>query len=182
MANPALPNRQKAAPENLPAGALISSAQVLTFQPGLYSVEMHVVRNAGTVSGFSLPLARIDQLPSSLGRATVAALADGGWLSATDNTVFIRVVTDVADILLTTYRTTELPAPELRIKAIRSIGPLDEKVGSRPSQMHSDDPPATPREDLPLAVLAHIEKLGDVTVGRWRMGRCAEVRLLGRRF
>jgi hypothetical protein len=162
---PPLAQAAQAAPRTAaadpPQGQLLSSAQILSFQPGLYAVEIQVERAVVTAGGLQLPAARIDQLPSSAGRAIVAALSEGGWLSLADTTLFVRVVGEAADVLLTTYRIGGLPAPEVRIKAIRRVGAV-EPESARPVP---EPAPPVRWEALTLAVLAHVEKLGDITVG-----------------
>jgi len=166
----AIPPVAQAAPRaapaaELPQGQLLASAQILAFQPGLYAVEIHMERSVLTAAGLQLPAARIDPLPHSAGRAIVAALSEGGWLSLADSTLFVRVVGDVADVLLTTYRIVGLPAPEVRIKAIRQVGAVEPAEPPGAAAAAAAAAPAVRREALKLAVLVHVERLGDVTVG-----------------
>ena len=148
---------------------LEATAQVLTFESGMYAVDFHAPRTLAIGLGLPLPCARLDAIqPGALmdGRAIVSVTAEGGWLSHGDLPAFVRVVGGKAGVLLTIYKSAgDMPFPELRVRYIRDdlqfepiappADPLGDTVGSE--------------ESLPAQVLVHAQERGDVRVraGEW---------------
>jgi hypothetical protein len=144
----------------LPA-RLEATAQVLDFEPGLYSVEILSAETTRAREGLVLPCLKLEPItPFSpgAGRAFVAALSEGGVLAPGAHPTYVRAEGGKASVLLTIYKVAGARvAPELRV---RMIGGAEQ--------------PAARQEEagLPsvkLTVLAHIERTGDVTGegGRW---------------
>ncbi len=147
-------------------GQVQASAQILTFEPGLYAIDIHAAQTGMTESGLTLPCARLDPIDAGIGRAVVVALSAGGWISPSDGTMFLRVLNDATDIVLTTYRLSgTAPALDLRIRAIRSIGAIE--MGGVPVARGAAPARADAQSlaHVTLTVLAHVERLGDVMMG-----------------
>jgi hypothetical protein len=157
---PASAARDATTPTDPAVGQVHSSAQILTFLPGLYAAELQVPAGLPK-SGFSLPCARLDPVDPVARAGVVMTLSAGGWLSAAEPTLFLRVSDHAAHIMLTTYRGGQAPAPELRIRAIRSIGAV-EIAPANPAlaALTSETPDAAS-----LTLLVHVENRGDIVVG-----------------
>jgi hypothetical protein len=147
------------------SGQLQTSGQILTFEPGLYAVDIRGKGRRAQGNAFSLPCARLDPIQSGPGRATVSTLSEGGWLAFTDQTMFLQVVDSPVDVLLTTYRGAGAPgAPELTIKAIRGVVAADASV-DEDGLLRTNSAGANQGVAAPLTLMAHVEKIGDVCVG-----------------
>jgi hypothetical protein len=146
------------------AGQLQSTAQILTFEPGLYEVEMRGAMIPPSDS-FSIPCARLDALPSGAGRMIAASLAEGGFLSLHQPFTFIRVLDAATDVLLTIYRSGRSAPPELRIRSINGLAARDAPAISPSPQLAEPASGAADLAAMPLTVMVHVEKFGDVEVG-----------------
>jgi hypothetical protein len=142
-----------------------ASGQILTFEPGLYAVDIRGKGKRAHGAGFSLPCARLDPIQSGAGRATVATLSDGGWLAFADQTMFLNVSDAPVDVLLTTYRAAgALQAPELTIKAVHGVIAAEAMAVADAERREAGQAlPAVVA--APLTLMAHVEQLGDVFVG-----------------
>jgi hypothetical protein len=147
-------------------GFVQSSAQILTFEPGMYSVEFHGLRSVSVAPSFPLPCARLDPMPSPSGRGIVGSLSEGGWMSSDNAMFFLRVIDDSTNFLLTTYRRfADDPAPQLRIRAVQYMSQMGLTVVDPQAPIQ---PAATANESMAshsLVLLAHVERIGDVVVG-----------------
>jgi hypothetical protein len=141
---------------------LESSAQLLTFSPGLYAVDFLAPQSARTDSGLRLPCARIEPLPPAPGqdgRCYVSVMADGGWISQSDQPVFIRAVGNAPGAILTIYKPAgPMPAPEFRIRRLTPDAAAMAVSAPRAVPSAAADGEAS----LPLMQLVHIQKVGDV--------------------
>jgi hypothetical protein len=142
------------------AGQLQSTAQILTFEPGLYEVEMRGAMIPPSDS-FSIPCARLDALPSGAGRMIAASLAEGGFLSLHQPFTFIRVLDAATDVLLTIYRSGRSAPPELRIRSINGLAARDAPAISPSPQLAEPASGAADLAAMPLTVMVHVEKFGD---------------------
>jgi hypothetical protein len=144
-------------PEQARAGGvrLDVSAQLLTLEPGIFSVELQADDAAVTETGMVLPAARLDPLPpGGEGRAYLSTLSDTQLLLPGSHPSFLRVVGGRAPVLLTIYKLTGAPAPRLRINAVRTDGAAPKT------------PAAAPRDaampSLPLTLIVHAAGHGDL--------------------
>ncbi len=145
--------------------SLHATAQLLTFQPGLYSVDFATARSSPTDTGLRLPCVRLESIPpapANPGRAFVSILAEGGWLSQGSEPSFVRVVGGRAGVMLTIYKAgLDMPAPELRIRLLPEIG--------------RRAPPVAPAAQGPAPAagnfiqMVHVQGRGDVRAlaGEW---------------
>jgi hypothetical protein len=140
---------------------LEATVQVLTFEPGLYAVELLASQVGRGAGGFTLPCARIDPIEGDLNtpsRVYVSSLAEGNFIRPGQHPTQLLVERGVASVLLTVYKIAGAMAPpELRMRRMQA--PL---VAAAPKLA-----PGLP--SLPLALLAHVERAGDVRVagGHW---------------
>jgi hypothetical protein len=148
-------------------GVIATTAQFLVFDPGLFIVDMAAPQSAATEMGLRLPAIRIDMTPATParpGRAAVTGALAEGWMSRTDEPVFVLVTGGRVGMVLTIYRaSTATPPPEIRF---RQISTSLNQPGAKAA------PEATPEIDqpsVPLKVMAHVRNTGDVTGpgGRW---------------
>jgi hypothetical protein len=151
----------------LPA-RLEATAQILDFEPGLYSVEILSAETTRAREGLVLPCLKLEPItPFSpgAGRAFVAALSEGGVLAPGAHPTYVRAEGGKASVLLTIYKVAGARvAPELRV---RMIGPAAELPLPKPSIVPA--PAAADSKSVPLTVIAHIERMGDVVgkSGEW---------------
>jgi hypothetical protein len=161
----ALSARPEPQVETTPRARLEASAQLLDFDPGLYSVEVGSGDVTRAQEGVALPCIRLDPLPTTLaspGRAFVATMAETGMVMPGAHAAYLRVERGRASVLLTIYKLAGVKTgPDVRI---RLIGKADGQPVVAPPQA-----PAPPIASLPLTVLAHVERGGDVTApgGAW---------------
>lgn len=147
--------------------ALGATAQLLTFEPGLYSVDFTVPRSIATNTGLNLPCVRLEPVPSAIanpGRAFVSVMAEGGWLFQGNEPTFVRAVGGRAGVMLTVYKAAaDTASPELRIRLV-----TDTAAGTATSQ--PAPPKAEPQtSDVAFAHMVHVQGSGDIRVagGQW---------------
>jgi len=154
------------APETNPAAQpseakLEATAQLLTFDPGLYELRLLATRLGSAAGGLIFPRARLDPIDggsASRARAYIAALTEGDFIRAGGHPAHVRVEHGPAPLLLTIYRIAGmLPLPELRVRRLSSL-----TAAAAP-----EAPDALP--SLPVQLLVHMERSGDITVpgGVW---------------
>jgi hypothetical protein len=161
-------------------GELVATAQHLVFDPGLYAVQ--VVAEPGPPSGIglTLPCIRLEPVPPTParpGRASFVDAIENGWLWRRAAPAFIIVVGGRAGAILTIYRANAgMAAPEIRISAVQSaIGAgAVAAVAAEPART-TPPPPAPDPDTVPLTVLAHVTRAGDVveSMGGW-IGKAGE--------
>lgn len=135
------------------------AAQLLTFDPGLYSVEVASAQIHRPASGFILPSIRLDPMPSGQGRAFVSTLSDSDLMRPGEQPGYLRVQGSRVNVLLTIYKLAGgSTAPELRIRRVHTEG---EAAGAAPAEM--------PVASEPLTLLVHMQRIGDAAVagGVW---------------
>ncbi len=136
------------------------SAQILSFEPGLYSVDVQAPQIMRGASGMTVPCVRLDPINSGeASRAFVSALSDTNLIYPGEHASYLRVQGAKASVLLTIYKLAGgMAPPELRISLVQP-------AGARPPESRAQA--ALPSEKLSL--MAHIERAGDVTVagGVW---------------
>jgi hypothetical protein len=140
---------------------LEASVQVLTFEPGLYSVELLTKQEVQGANGLAMPCARLDPVDNdgvSQARAFVSTLSPGDFIRPGRFPAYLRVVRGVASVLLTIYRVNGMqPAPELRVRRVSAaFAPNTRRL-------------AEAHPSLPLQLTAHIQRTGDISVagGEW---------------
>ena len=162
-----MPNPQRSLqPQASPQGAqaaeskLDVSAQILSFEPGLYSVEVFAPQIHRGATGMTVPCIRLDPIPAGDdSRAFVSALSDSPLIRPNDAATYLRVQGATASVLLTIYKLAGgMAAPELRI----SLVPQNSGRATKAAVAA-----ALPSEKLTL--MAHVERAGDVAVqaGLW---------------
>ena len=136
------------------------TAQILNFDPGLYSVDVLAAQTLRGASGMIVPCIRIDPVHSgNNARAFVSSLSDSNLIRPGDPAAYLRVHGAKASVLLTIYKLAgAMAAPELRIALVQPNGPRA-----------SDSRQASALASEPLQLLAHVERDGDVAVlgGLW---------------
>jgi hypothetical protein len=144
-----------------PAGeprGLVATVQPLTFEPGLYRVEISAPAGQVTELGVVLPCVRIEFLPATPacpGHGTLVTLKDGGWLWASDVPTFVTVAGGCAGALMTSYRAgDDMRSPAVRITHLPS------------SLATAAAPDAEPVPILPAAInlwmVAHVTGAGEL--------------------
>jgi hypothetical protein len=136
------------------------SAQILNFEPGLYSVEVLAQKTVRGASGMVVPCIRLDPISGEDGpRAFVSALSESCLVDPEAPPAYLRVAGGPAAVLLTIYKLANgMAAPELRISLLQPKTPRIEEAKA------ADILPSEP-----LKLMAHIERSGDLTVsgGVW---------------
>ncbi len=164
------PDPRRPAPPGGARTTLHATAQLLTFEPGLYAVDFGAVRSAPTDSGLTLPCVRLEPVPAAPtapGRAFVSVMAEAGWLSQGGQPSFVRVVGGRAGVMLTIYKAgSDMASPELRIRLL----PEGVAAGGRAPSPREEERPAAPRTPGPaFGQLVHVQGMGDLRVsgGEW---------------
>jgi len=133
-----------------------TTVQVLTVEPGLYSVGLAASEVVRGKSGLIMPCIRLDPIrPGSadMGIAHVAALSDDSLLTPNQAAAYLRVQGGDATVLLTIYRLgSAMKAPELRITRVQP--------DATPSLAAPPEPKLFSES---LTLMAHIERVGDVS-------------------
>jgi hypothetical protein len=142
-------------------GAMVSTAQLLVFDPGLFIVDMAAPQSGGTDMGLRLPAIRLDMTPPTParpGQAVVTGALSAGWMWRTDEPVFVLVTGGRVGMVLTIYRPNSVTAPpEIRFRQINtSLGQADAPAAPEPAA-------AADLASEPLTVLAHVRNTGDVS-------------------
>ncbi len=136
------------------------SAQILNFEPGLYSVEVLAEKTVRGASGMLVPCIRLDPLSGDEGpRAFVSALSGSCLIDPEAPLAYLRVAGGTATVLLTIYKLANgMAAPELRICLLQAKSARVEETKA-----------AAVLPSEPLKLMAHIERSGDITVsgGTW---------------
>jgi hypothetical protein len=130
------------------------SAQILNFEPGLYSVEVFAQKVMRGASGMLVPCIRLDPIPSPHGPcAFVSALTGSCLVDPEAPPAYLRVAGGTASVLLTIYKMAGgMVAPELRISLVQP-----------PNGPRAENKAAASLPSEPLRLLAHIERAGDIT-------------------
>ncbi len=142
----------------VPAAVVNASAQVMTLEPGLYAVDVAPTESARAGRGMVLPCVQVGPLPGdgpNTGRAYVSTMNAGTLILPGGNPAYIRVEAGSAAVLVTSYHIAGVQtAPQLRVAAVGAAA-APEAAPGLPS--------------LPLDVLAHVERLGDILApgGHW---------------
>ena len=155
---------------------LTTSAQLLVFEPGLYSIDFRAVQSGSTDIGLRLPAARLEPVPPAPngGRAFVSISSEGGWLVSNTEAAFVLVTGGRASAVLTIYRASDgMPAPEIRVRPVLQGGDLRAAAAATPAlppaRVAAARPPApaevpqahTPGA-LPVNLLVHVTGVGDI--------------------
>lgn len=147
---------------------LVATVQYLVFEPGLYSVDIIADHSAPTDMGLALPCVRIEAVPAttaSPGKASVVDPRGDGWLWRRADPSFVLVTGGRAGALISIFRADDgMAAPEIRIRHINTTVGIPAKAAvARFGQGEGG---------VPLALLAHITRVGDVTEvgGGWLGG------------
>jgi len=138
------------------------SAQLISLESGLFSVNVVAPQVVRTEGGMVLPCVRLDPLPC-IGdeRAFVSSLTETSLLVPSAPPTYVRITGGRTSILLTTYKASgPMPAPEIHITLVESA------IRSQTA------PIATPHDTLPsatLTLLVHIQNHGDLQFigGAW---------------
>jgi hypothetical protein len=144
-----------------PAAVVNASALVMTLEPGLYAVDIAATESARAGRGMVLPCVQVGPLPGdgpNAGRAFVSTMNAGTLILPGGNPAYIRVEAGSATVLVTSYHIAGVQvAPQLRVLAVGAAAP----------PAAPEPPPGLP--SLPLDVLAHVERLGDMSApgGHW---------------
>ncbi len=146
---------------SVPADAKLEvTAQILTFDPGLYSVDVQASQIMRGASGMIVPCVRLDPINTGeAARAFVSALSDTPLICPGDHASYLRVQGSKASVLLTIYKLAGgMAPPELRIALVQPGN------GRAPEAKA-----AAALASEKLHVMAHIERAGDVTAqgGAW---------------
>jgi hypothetical protein len=136
------------------------TAQILSFEPGVYSVDVQASQIMRGASGMMVPCVRLDPINNGdSARSFVSALSDTQLIYPGDHASYLRVLGSKASVLLTIYKMAGgMAPPELRISLVQPSGsaPPDHKA-------------AEALASEPLKLMAHVERAGDVAVkgGLW---------------
>ena len=139
------------------------SAQLITLEPGLFSVELHADDAAMTEAGMVLPSARIDPLPpNGEARAYLSTLSETPLLLPGTHPAFLRVARGRVPVLLTIYKLAGAPPPRLRITTVKQDGAPGPATRATPTA-------SSALPSLPLTITAHLAGHGDITApgGAW---------------
>ncbi|WP_431303984.1 hypothetical protein [Sediminicoccus sp. BL-A-41-H5] len=90
-----------------------TAVQVLSFDPGVYSVSFSPERMQDSDIGFSFPRARLDAPTGGEGLVIVALQGENGWLSRPGDVAMVQVAGARMSLLLTTYQIEGANAPAL---------------------------------------------------------------------
>ena len=150
------------------------AAQRLSFGPGLYLITLSG-GGVREVSGLALPCVRLDPLPPTRempGRAHVACLTEGQWLSSANQSAFLRIEGGAANLILTTYNVAgDATPPNVRIRLVKNEDAAARLISNPSAAAKRPDllPPGLAEESLPLKLLVHCSGVGDVEVegGEW---------------
>jgi hypothetical protein len=176
-----------APPPRLPAGSVTSplaeghsanltaTAQYLVFEPGLYAIDVIAERSIVTEMGLVLPSVRLEPAPPTRqrpGRISVIDPVATGWLSQHEEATFALAVGGRAGAIMTVYRARQgVPVPEIRIRALDASSQPAPDALARHAPPDADAPEAapdaaapdgSPAAALPLSMLCHISRVGDV--------------------
>jgi hypothetical protein len=153
------------------------AAQRLSFGAGLYLITLSggAVR---LVSGMALPCVRIDPLPpmpDMPGRAHVACLTEGQWLSSENQSAFLRIEGGSANLILTTYNVAgDKTPPNVRIRLVKNEEAAAQLIASPAPVLKRPElvDPGKAEPSLPLSLMVHCSGVGDVRVagGEWAGG------------
>jgi hypothetical protein len=156
---------------------LHTTAQVLTFDPGMYVVDFRSAGPARGIAGLALPGARLDALPASdelRGQAVVSVMSPLGWLAQADLPALVRVTGGKAGVMLTIYRTAGTAAPELRVRYVEDgLKPNDLPDDEQRAESATSATPAAAAAPLvatdAFEVLVHAQERGDLRApaGAW---------------
>jgi hypothetical protein len=170
---------------------LMTTAQYLVFEPGLYAIDIIAPHSAPSDMGFRLPSIRVEAVPATAmrpGRANIVSSAEAGWMWRGDEPVLVLVMGGRAGAVMTIYRADDgSPPPEIRVRHVQtslrdggdpnSPAPALAANGSMAPHvenptMSADAAPGSGPEMAPLKVLAHISRVGDLSgVGGAWVGR-----------
>jgi hypothetical protein len=157
--------RAKFAPAPRPpvlAAGLDAVAQVLDFDPGLYTVEVVSPGITRAREGLVLPCIHLDPIAPSQrggGRAQVLCWPEATLLCPGTEPVQLRVTGGKASVLVTVYKVGGSTAKaELRVRLVQP-----------PQGIPQSAPETTALPSKKLTVHAHIDRVGDVAVagGHW---------------
>lgn len=139
---------------------LQAAVQILTFDPGVYSLTFGTERSVESDIGFVFPRARLDAPSVGPGLVVVALQGENGWLARPGDTAMIQVTGARMSLLLTTYQIEGAnAAPLLRVNRIADFVTQDQASASPLAPT-----PATPAGPA-VSGLVHVGGQGDVLLG-----------------
>ena len=131
------------------------TAQLLSLEPGLFTIWLAPAKVIQTEGGMVLPCARFDPLPAiGQGRAFLSSLTESPLLTPGAPPAFLRIVESRTSVLLTTYKLSGgMIPPEIHLSVVE------------PPSRRQIENPVPEREglpSLPLEVMVHLENHGDM--------------------
>ncbi len=138
------------------------SAQLISLEPGLFTITVVAPKVVRTEGGMVLPCVRFDPLPASGAERTfVSSLTETSLLVASAPPAYLRVTGRRSSVLLTTYKASgPMPPPEIHITVVEP----------RPSSPAVPDLRAADAlASAPLTLLVHVQNHGDLLCvgGAW---------------
>jgi hypothetical protein len=150
------------------------SAQLISLEPGLFTVTVFSPRELRTVGGMVLPAVRLDPLPpTGFERAYVSSLSESPLLTPSAPPLYVRIAGGRTSLLLTTYKASgPMPPPEIHINIVEPPAP------------RAATPAETAGDALPSAVMkmmVHVQNHGDMhfTGGVWAAASEADAAIEG---
>lgn len=143
-----------------------SSAHMLTIQPGLYCISVLEPGRALAQSGM-LPSTRVSGAPGTAqgGGISTVGLPSNEWLDTPGQAVLVRAVSANSRLLLTNYLprgdATATP-PKLHIQR---LGDIAAAMPAPAEAIAAAPPEPTPDQAPPPAIVAHVQRDGDVARG-----------------
>lgn len=150
---------------------LASTAQLMLFSPGLYSVGFSAPHAVRTSLGLPLPCVRLDPVPPAAdgdGRAWVSGASEGGWVHAASGPVMVLVTGGAARLVLTVLKAgPDMASPELRITPVPGAPVSGAPVPGAlaPIALPLSGAPPAEADGPPLALLVHATGAGDLRAG-----------------
>ena len=136
-----------------------AAVQILTFDPGMYSLTFGAERSVESDVGFVFPRARLDAPASGPGLIVVALKGENGWLVQPGDTAMIQVTGARMCLLLTTYQIEGAnAAPLLRVNRIADFRAQDPVAPAAATPV-----PATPVGPV-VSGIVHVGGQGDVSL------------------
>ena len=132
------------------------NAQLISLEPGLFTVTVFAPREVRTIGGMVLPCLRLDPLPTTgLERAYVSSMSESPLLTPSAPPLYVRIAGGRTSLLLTTYKASgPMPPPEIHISIVAPPAP------------RAVTPPAPgPVDALPAAglrLMVHVQNHGDI--------------------
>ena len=145
-------------------GHIDVNAQLISLEPGLFSVTMFAPREVRTIGGMVLPCLRLDPLPADgLARAYVSSMSESPLLTPSAPPLYVRVAGGRTSLLLTTYKASgPMPPPEIHIGIVEPPAPRAPAPAPAPE-------PVDALASAGLRVMVHVQNHGDLQFagGAW---------------